>query len=142
MRVLFGCLMLHSLLAAVMPSPWWVPNVTLLGLVRSISAAPRWWLRNAAVTGLFSVMWAVRHATTMLVSYACLAWAIGVLSRRWDVADPRVQGVLVGGMSWLFALVAAGMERQWSLPVLGLAMVHAALTSVLLPLVSVGARRQ
>ena len=40
MRLLAACWLTHALLAQAIPSPWWVPDVTLVGLVLSVTRSP------------------------------------------------------------------------------------------------------
>jgi len=128
MGMLLGCLMAHSLLAASVPSPWWVPNLTLAGLVLAIGRSSRRWLILSGVAGLWTAMWAVRFPEAVFLGYLGCGWLAQELSRRWDMAEARVQSGLVGMASLLMTVGTLWLEGLWSVPLLGLAGVHVAVT--------------
>lgn len=134
MRVLIGCLLVHALLAEVIPWPWWVPNLTLVGLILAIGATPRRWLIYSLIAGMVSVVWVVRFPGPTLLGYLAVGWMIQALAKLWDASDARVQSLMVGLAALLFTGAALWLDMLWSLPLAGLLAIHVAITCATLPL--------
>jgi len=133
MGLLITCLLLHTVMVQLIPWPWWVPDLTLVGLVLAVGRSPRQWLIYSAIAGLWTVLWAVRFHAPLLAGYLAVGWTVQALGRRWDAADPKVQMGLVG---WAAALITVGslwLHDLWSVPVVGLAGAHVAMTCAALP---------
>lgn len=132
--VLIMCLLAHALLAHLIASPWWVPDLTLVGLVLVVSAASTHWLIASVIAGLFIMAWAGRFPAQGFLSYVLCGAIVQLAARRWDTTDARVQGVVVVGASVALTLGLLWVEGLWSVPILGLAAVRIALTALSLPL--------
>lgn len=128
MRMLLGCLMLHALLAAMAPSPWWVPNLTLVGLVMAIRREPRRWPIASAVAGFFTVAWAVRFPLQLLAGFLGLGALVRWLSTQWDLDDPRVQDAVVACGSGVTSAGLLWLDGLWSPMLAGWVVVHTAVT--------------
>jgi hypothetical protein len=135
MLILAGCLVAHALIALVVPSSWWVPDLTLVGLVLTVGKAPSQWCLLSGMAGLFTVAWAVRSSGPILVGYLLLGWIVHVLARHWDATDLRVQCLMSGIASLVMTFGALWLSGLWSLPLLGLASAHVAMTGLSVPLV-------
>ena len=128
MKVLAACLLTHALLAQVIPSPWWVPDVTLVGLIVSVTRAPSRWLLFSWLAGLSMLLWSLRHAVPLMMGAVVIGGIVRLLARDWDATDARVQSLIVGLASCLMTAGAMWLDACWSLPLFGLAAVHIALT--------------
>ena len=135
MSWLAGCLIAHAVLARAVPSPWWVPDLTLVGLLLAVAKAPSRWLLLSVVAGLFTMVWAVRFPKQVFLSYVALGWVVQMLGRQWDATDPRVQVGMVGLASALLTLGGLWLDELWSFPLLGLSMVRVAMTLLAVPCV-------
>ena len=141
MAILVACLITHALLAALIPSPWWVPDLTLGGLVLAILRRPHHWLGLAVAAGLFAVVWAVRFPRPVFVSYLVLGWTVQALAGYWDATDRWIQWVIASCASAVMTLGFLWLDDLWSLRLLGLAAVHVAITSLAVALVQHGLQR-
>ncbi len=128
MSWLAACLIAHALLASAIASPWWVPDLTVVGLVLTVARTPSRWFLFSVVAGLFTMGWAVRFPRQVFLSYVALGWVVQTLGRQWDATDLRVQVSLVGLASALLTVAGLWLDELWSLPLLGLSMIRIALT--------------
>ena len=128
MGILLGCAMVHLAAAQVVPSAWWVPDVTLVGLVLAVARTPSQWLACSLAGGLLMCAWAIRFSGPVLVGYLLLGWALQRMNKQWDATDLRVQGIATAlGSLWL-TLGAMWLDELWSLALGALAVVHVTLT--------------
>ena len=134
MRLLAGCLAVHALLARLIPSPWWVLDLTLVGLVMAVSRQPGRWLLICAAAGLFASVWAVRIAWPIVAGALVCGGLVRLAAGRWDLADPRVQGGTVVVLSALTTLGLVWLERLWSWPIAALTVARIAMTGLSLRL--------
>ena len=128
MPLLVGCLVLHALIAGIAPSPWWVPDLTVVGLCLAIIGAPRHWLGLSAVAGLFTMVWAIRFPVPIALGYLALGASIRFLAGQWDLEDQRAQDAVVAVSS---AFIAAGLiwlDDCWSLRLVGWLVVRITMT--------------
>ena len=132
-RILIMSLLAHVVVAGVAPSPWWAPNLTLVGLILAIVQTPTRWLLLSGVAGLWAMVWAIRFPVPILMSYLLLGWVAQVLARSWDVRDLRVQCVMAVIGSLITTLEALWLDDLWSLPLLGLLSVQVVVTTLALP---------
>lgn len=126
--LLAACCAAHAGLALVSPDSWLVPNLTVVGLVLSVTEAPEQWLSYSAMAGLCSLVWAVRFPIAVGGGYLAVGWLIHWVAGQWDAADPRVQGGLVGVSGAFLTAGSLWLHDLWSLPVSGLALAQLALT--------------
>ncbi|MBI2104240.1 MAG: hypothetical protein HYT90_01490 [Candidatus Omnitrophica bacterium] len=135
MALLLVCLIVHAVMAQVIPWPWWVPDLTLLGLVVAVARSPGRWLLLSGIAGLWTVLWAVRFQAPLLAGYLAVGAAVQVLGRRWDAADAKVQAILLGGAAACLTFGSLWLHNLWSVPLVGLAVIHVGMTCAALPLV-------
>ena len=135
MWLLLGALATHALIARAVSSPWWIPDLTLVGLVLAVARTPSRWLLLSAVAGICTMAWAGRFPQQTFLSYIVLGWVVQALGRQWDATDPRVQVGMVGLASALLTLGGLWLDELWLLPLLGLSMVRVALTILAVPCV-------
>jgi hypothetical protein len=128
MWLLAACLAAHALLARLIPSPWWVPDLTLIGLVLTVSRQPDRWLLACAIAGLFTAIWAARLAAAALLGALICGALLRLGARRWDATDARVQGAALVVLSALTTLGLLWLERLWSWPLLALAAARVSVT--------------
>ena len=126
-------LVAHVVVAGVVPSPWWTPNLTLVGLVLAIIQTPTRWLTFSGLAGLWMVVWAIRFPVPLLMSYLLLGWVAQLLARHWDTTDLRVQCMMVGVGALLTTLEVLWLDDLWSLPLLGWASVQVIVTVLAVP---------
>lgn len=130
-----GCLAAHVIAAGVLASPWMVPDLTLIGLVLVVMRAPHRWLLPSVAAGLSTVAWAIRSSSPIFVGYVLIGWLTRRIVTQWDVADLRVQWLLVGiaGAALTFGLI--WLDDLWSWPIVGLGLMRTACTMLSVPLV-------
>lgn len=132
--LLMGCGLLQLLLARLMPSPWWVPDLLAAGLVLAILRVPGWWLMFSAFAAAFTVMWSVRHAAPLFTSWVLAGGAVRLLMDRWHMEEPRAQMVAAGLISLAMMTGAVWMDNVWSFEQAGWMSLRAVLTALMLPL--------
>lgn len=141
MALLLGCLLLHALLVQVLASPWWVPNLTLGGVVLAVGRTPRRWLLWSGIAALWMTVWAVRSPWVVFLGYLGCGWMVSRLSQAWDTTDPRLQGLIAGVASLFITGVELWMDQVWRAPVVGWAGVHVSMTALVISGLSLGQRR-
>ncbi len=127
MRLLV-CLAVHALVAGVVPSPWAVPNLTLVGVVVCVTQSPRQWLLIASTAGLVVMAGSIRVPGPVFVSYLVVGAVLRRLIVRWDAADLRVQVLVTGIAAGLLVVSALWLEDLWSVPLMVRGLGHVALT--------------
>ena len=133
LAALVGAIAAHALMAQVIPSFWWVPDVTLVGLVIGIGRSPGRWFILSCAAGLWTMAWAVRFPQLAIAGYLGIGWVIRSVVRHWDIADLRMQYLVCGIASAVTTFGALWVENLWSLAVFGLASVHVAVTCCTVP---------
>ena len=133
--VLLGCAATQLALALASPSPWWVPDLTLVGLVLAVGRSPERWVAYSASAGLLMVAWAVRFPVQVFVGYFLIGWLSHVLSRHWDATDLRIECLLVAAGSLSLMVGMLWLEDLWSLRVLCLTAVRTAVTCGAVPVI-------
>ena len=126
--LLLICAAAHMALVLISPSPWWVPDLTLVGLVLSVARSPSRWPALSGAAGLLTMAWAVRSFTPMFVGYLLIGWVIRMAGHRWDATDLRIESWLAGGGSLLLTLGGFWLDDQWSPALLFLMVLRMALT--------------
>lgn len=135
MAILVWCLVAHAVLARLIASPWWVPDLTLVGLVVGVSLRPKRWLMASVMAGLFMMLGAVRFPAQVFLGYVLCGTIVQLAARRWDTTDGRIQGGVVLILSAFMTLGLLGLERLWSWPLLAFAVLRVAVTGLSLPCV-------
>ena len=135
MWMLLTCLVAHALLADLMALPWWVPNLTVAGLVLAVVRSPQRWLALSALAGLFTILPAARLSAQMFASYLALGWVVKSISAQWDASDPRVLYLLAAAACMGMTLYAVWLDGLWLWPILGWALAHTALTILTVPII-------
>ena len=136
MRILMVTLLTHVVIVGMWPAPWWVPDLTTIGLVLAVSKTPSRWLAYAGCTGVLLTVWAIRHPAAVEVSCLLIGWGTQLTAQRWDAGDLRVQCLLIGMASALMTLWALWLEDLLgSLPLVGLVGLRVTLTCLAVPLV-------
>ena len=135
MGLLAACLALHLLAVQIVGSSWWVPHLTLIGLVLAVAQAPARWLRPSLVAGIAMSLWAIRFPGQIVLSYLLAGWLVRWAAGQWDARDARVQLALIAGACAGMTAGTLWLERLWSLPLAGLAVWQVASTCAVLPIV-------
>ncbi len=133
MTMLITAMLVHGVLASLLPMPWLVPDLTLLGVVIATARAPHRWLIYAGFAGCVMMCWAVRVPGPILLSYVVVGGAIRVTATQWDIADRAVQRVLVGTATLGLSLAWLWVDNVWSFSLVAWAFGRALMTSVLVP---------
>ena len=124
---------LHWILCRFVASSWWVPDLTLLAVLFVIIASPsRWWFA-AGGAGLLTMAWTVQFPAAVLLWYAAVGLTVSVVARVWDLADLRVQLVLVGMAETCWIALHLWLQEASVFPVLALIAVHVGLTVAMVP---------
>ena len=137
--VLGGSLAAHLVAVQLIPSPWLVPNLTLVGVVAGVAAAPQHWLGLGGAAGLLSMLWAPSQGWSVAAGYIAVGAFARLATRHWDASDPRVGAIImaIGSGAVTAGWVTLLPARPWAL--LGLAALHIALTTGAGWIVSMGA---
>lgn len=114
MKVLGGCVAVHLLLVACFGSAWWVPDLTLVGMVLMIAAAPTRWVLASALAGGLAMLWAVRFVPVVFAGYLALGWGLRQAVHHWDAADQWVLSALVGLAAALLTGGLVWLDDLWS----------------------------
>ena len=130
MMVLWGSLAAQWLLSQVLPSPWWVPDVALAGVVVSVAASPKRWVVVGVAAGVAMLPWLTRALVPLGAGYLVCAAAVRELSTTWDASDARLQLGVTAAASLLMTVGAMGLARASMWPVAGPALLHTALTAL------------
>ena len=141
MALLLGCLLLHALLVQVFASPWWVPDLTLGGVVLAVGRTPRRWLLWSGIAASWATVWAVRSPWVVFLGYLGCGWIVSRLSQAWDTTDLRLQGLIAGVGSLFMTGVGLWVDQLWQAPVVGWASVHVAVTALAVSALSRGRRQ-
>lgn len=125
-----GCLVLHQLLAGLSPSPWWVPDLTMAGLVLAIVETPRRWLTLSILAATFTLVWAARDVLPLFVGWLLAGGATRLVMSHWDVEDPRLRTALIVLASLAMSSAALWLADLWSLERVGWLLVRALMTAL------------
>jgi hypothetical protein len=132
MMILLGFLLAHAVLAQAPVSPWWVPDLTLVGMVLAIGRHPERWAVWAVMAAGWAMVWAIRMPWLVGLSYLGSGWGVRGLCRAWETSDVRMQSLATGAASLVLTAVLLWTDRLWSLPVAGLAVGRMGMTVVVL----------
>lgn len=129
--ILAGGIGLHWMLADLLVSSWWVPDLTLLAVILVVIASPtRWWLA-ASLAGLATMCRMAHCPAAALLWYGGLGLALRMCAAVWNLADQRILGSVVGLAEALWVGLLLWVQDGWHLAVLPPAAVHVALTVLL-----------
>ena len=133
--VLGGCLAAHAVAAGILASPWWVPDLTLIGLVLVVVRMPHRWAIPSVMAGLSTAAWAIRSSSPIFIAYLLVGWLVQRVARQWDATDLRVQWLLVGTAATGLTFGLIWLDDIWSWSIIGLGLVRVAVTMVSVPVV-------
>ena len=135
MRLLLVSVLLHLVIATGIGLSWWVPDLTLVGLILAITTTPRQWLIVSAFAGFAMTVWATRYLVATFTVYIVVGWLLCQFERRWDASSINVQCVLALIASLIVTLNWLWLDGLWNLYIIAHALVRAVLTALCLPLV-------
>ena len=133
MPTLLSCASLHVLLAGVLPSPWWVPDLTTAGLVLAAAQRPQRWLVLSMTAGGLTILWAIRFPVQVFCGVCFLGLATQLAATQWDLTDVRVKRWLVGGATLLMSLWMFWLDEALSVRILGWIVTRSAFTALAAP---------
>ena len=140
MLLLLGCALLQMVLARVLPSPWWVPDLLAAALVLTILRTPTRWLLLSTVTASITVLWAVRHGPPLFFSWLLAGGGVRVATTQWQLEEPRMLMALAGLVSLLTMSSAVWLDDLWSPERIGWMALRTLLTALSVPLLRRGDR--
>lgn len=124
----------HWVLAQLIPSPWWVPNLTVGALVLWVGRWPgRWWL-FAVCAGWWMMFATAREPAVALIGCMVIAGATRLAVRQCDWNDPYLPEICVALGSAALTLSTLWSERVASPAVVALALLHVFLTTLTVPM--------
>ena len=135
MAILLSCLLAQAWLAHAIASPWWVPDLTVVGLMVAVTRTPHRWLPLSLVAGAATMVWMIRFAAPLLLGYVTFGWVLQVLITHWEISDWRLRSTLAALVSLLLTLTALWLDETWSLTLLALLLARAFLTALAVPVV-------
>lgn len=104
-RLLWG-IVLHQVMALLVPIGWLVPNLTLLGLLAALWRRPARWAGYAMVAALSVLPWGGATRVPVMALYGFTGWAVAALLAHVEVQDRRLQTAVVASAA---TLMTAGM---------------------------------
>lgn len=119
MRLFVGCVVGHVVLTTLFGPAWWVPDVTLVGMVLCIAASPARWLPASVLAGGIAALWAVRWTPLVFAGYLAIGWGLRQASQQWDAGDPRVRTLLVALAVTLLTGWLVWVDDLWSPAIVG-----------------------
>lgn len=128
MKLLVVCIVLHWALANLWPAPWWLPDLTLAGLVVAIVNAPHRWAAPSLAAAAATAVWTVRDTGLIFLSLLAGGWAVRVCAEQWDLSDPRAKAVLAAAAAAVLQGVVLWRHGWWSWPLAGMWLIHAGVT--------------
>ena len=137
MRLIFGCAITQYFLALLAPSPWWVPDLVLIGLILGVMAEPSRWLTLSLCAGLFHALTAIRHPGVFFIGDLVIGGLTWIAPTPWDMTPRQLERILVGVSSVALMAVACWLDELWSMALVGLMLWRMGLT-----LLSVGLVRR
>ena len=120
----------HAILATLIPSAGWVPDLALVGMVLAISLAPARWFVFSIILGGWVILWVVRHRTAFLLGYWLLGWALQFVAKVYDPTHHRIQQLEVAVATFLISIGMLWCDHGWSISSLGGVGIHMVATSV------------
>ncbi len=133
MGVLLACLMIHAVLATAIASPWWCPDLRLVGLVLAIGRAPARWLAYSVTVGLVTMPWLIRHSWAMWGGFLAIGWGLRALADQWETSSIGWQAVTAGLAALSLALYWLWLDGSWSMSLVGWAGWRGLLTALSVP---------
>ena len=127
MNVLLLSMASHLVATQLLP-PWWVPDLTLIGLVVVIIRTPRRWLTYSALAGLFTMCWVARDPVPIGLAYGVVGWVTQLLMQEWDLGDPRLACGVVAAACAAMTLGLLWLEDLWSAVMIGWFMIRVTVT--------------
>ena len=127
-------LLLHLAAGRFLPSPWLVPDLTLIGVVLVVARLPGKALGSGMLVAAMMIMGTWRHVWIDTVLYLGAGLLVGSAATRWDVTDRSVQLAMVAGLETSFAVVWLIAGNQISPTALLLVIAKVGATAACLPL--------
>jgi len=141
---------LGSALARRMASPWWAPDLVLVGLVLAVAYPAGFAAREAEASGSAhearwrgvvggalagsAMAWlSVRDAAAIGAAYFGVGWLIGWIASVWDLADRRVCRIAVALGEVVIVTVSVALAGRLSAGLLLGAGLRVAMTTLALP---------
>ena len=127
--LVIGFLAAHFTLAQLLPTPWWTPNLTVIGLLFATVRKPQHWWLWAALCGTGLALGMVRFPVWMIAASAALAYGFQWCTRRWNAnEDWHVQALMVLAGTLGMMLFLFWLDGAWSLKLLRPLAEHLAAT--------------
>lgn len=130
MAIWLGCVILHLILAPLAQSPWWVPQLTLLGMLIGILKRPKAWFLLSLLTAWVMNFWTIRLGYSLCFMLLAIGFIEQWILSRWELNDAPPRLLLFTAAVVLADLGMIWLEDSWSWTQLGLCLLHAAVTAV------------
>src|SRR3989338_3153440 len=127
---LFALIGLHLIAALFIPSPWFVPNFSVVGLVLAVSHKPSSWFAFALLCGLLSALWVIRSPVPVMMSYVAIGWVVQMLGSQVDVRRLDFQYLMVGISTLIVTLSGLWLSGIYSFPLLALIILNVIISSL------------
>ena len=134
LAMLFWCIVAHVLWLHASPSAWLVPNLTLLGLVLTVTAKPERWFACSLLAAGAMTLWSIRWLPTLFLAGVGLGWSVRQVTRHWDARDVRVQLLLVALGSATMTFGSLYLDQLFSVAAWVSATLHVAITLLMFPI--------
>jgi len=86
----------HIAIGRWVPSPWLVPDLTMLSVAVLILRLPGHPLTPAWLAGVAAMTLAVHHPLWMGMAYLSAGAAVKWMAHQWEVADPSRERLVIG----------------------------------------------
>ncbi len=79
------------------------------------------------------MVWVIRVPVPMFICMLLFGWTIRMVGGHWDLADARIQCWLAATATTVLTFGGLWLDEQWSAALIGLALLHVALTTLCVP---------
>lgn len=128
MTPLLWAIGLHQVCVLVVPLGWWVPNLTLLGLVAATWARPARWASYAMVAALSVLPWGGSTCVPVMGLYGVIGWAVWLTWEHLELQDRRLQTALVAAAALVLTTGMLMAKGAGSWVLWGWGLVHVLVT--------------
>jgi len=126
---------LHLALGRWVPSPWFMPDLTVTGMVLAILLLPERPVSPAILSGALTMLFSVPHSLAAGVMYPLVGGLVKYAAHQWDLSQPRRQRAVVVAAQALLLFLTVPLRTRWTGELFWLSLVHLSLTALCVPVI-------
>lgn len=126
---------LHLALGRWIPSPWFMPDLTVTGMVLAILLLPDRPISPAIISGALMMLCSVAHPLAVGVMYPIVGGLVKYAAGQWDLSQPQRQRAVVVAAQALLLFLTTPLHSRLTGELLWLSLVHLFLTALCVPVV-------